>query len=179
MTKIKRKLFWKAALDCLTQGATSNYGLPFLTLYLWNTTDNSVTDFNTHAALSIILSRGFTLSNSSSLFVKISLVSCLFFKLGLRLFLGGGARSRVRELRTSELLFTMNSESPVLVLIISSYKSLSSWIKHTNKMNKSSVVSCNGEKKQGKETDGRKNNKDTQTVLKTLLQLLKVVVLAV
>ena len=46
-------------------------------------------------------------------------------------------------------------------------------------MNKSSVVSCNGEKKQGKETDGRKNNKETQIVLKTLLQFLKVVEMAV
>ena len=30
------------------------------------------------------------------------------------------------------------------------------------------MVSCNEEKRQGKETKGRKNDKDTQTVLTTL-----------
>ena len=67
-----------------------------------------------------------TLSNSCSL-VKLSLVSFRFFKLGLRLFLGGGARPWVKEPSISEFLFTMDSVSfPLLVVNISSYDPLSS-----------------------------------------------------
>lgn len=43
--------------------------------------------------------------------VKITPVSCCFFKLGLRLFLGGGARPCVKELSIAEFLFTKENAS--------------------------------------------------------------------
>ena len=64
--------------------------------------------------------------------LSISLVSGLFFKLGLRLFLGGGARPWVKEPSIWEFRFTMDSASPLFVFSTSSYNPSSSWITKEN-----------------------------------------------
>lgn len=139
-----------AALDCLALGVTFDYDLPFLILY-WR----QILMYCTGDLPCLILLRCLWKSRLFRVF-SLSLVSACFWEEELC------PGSESQEPQSFSLPWTV---SPLNLYLLSplyhpEFNTQMKWI--------NLVVSCNEEKRQGKETKGRKNDKDTQTVLTTL-----------